>query len=131
MQVRPSIAVWLWKCRASLTLRLRHEDNQYLQFGNEIRGLGQNLTRLNNIFEEQLRRPQWRGSNHGLGLEISDLTGDFKKTLRECDELLNDRVRFHRDDAGFVDNVRWWVGGTEAKVKTLRERVHFHSAKVR
>jgi hypothetical protein len=111
-------------------LRLRLEDVQYLQFGNEIQSLRQNLTRLNNILEEQSRGPRWRGSAHGLGLEISDLTGDFRKTLEECDKLLNDRERFHRDRAGFVDNVRWWVGGTEAKVKTLRERVHFHSAKV-
>lgn len=109
---------------------MRLEDVQYLQFGNEIQSLGQNLTRLTNILEEQLRGPLWRGSVNGLRLEISDLTGDFKKTLEECEKLLNDRARFQRDRAGFVDNVRWWVGGTEAKVKTLRERVHFHSAKV-
>lgn len=116
---------------ARANVEVATEDVQYLQFGNEIQSLGQNLTRLNNIFEDQSRGPRWRGSAHGLGLELSDLTGDFRKTLEECEKLLNDRERFHRDRAGFVDNVRWWVGGTEAKVKTLRERVHFHSAKVR
>ena len=51
-------------------------------------------------------------------------------TLDDCDKLLKENSRFRRNRAGFVDNVHWWLGGTEAKVKTLTERVHFHAVKV-
>ena len=108
-------------------------DVQYLQFGKEIKSLSENLSRLRKIFEDHIQVPQWRGHghDHDIGIAISELTGDFQKTLDDCDKLLSDQSRFRRNKAGFVDNVRWWLGGTETQVKSLRERVHFHSTKVR
>lgn len=56
--------------------------------------------------------------------------GDFKQTLDECKKLLDDHARFQRDEAGFVDNVIWHVS-TQRDVDSLRERVLFHSTKVK
>ena len=61
---------------------------------------------------------------------LPDLTGDFAKTLNECRKLLSDNSKFRHNAAGFVDNVRWWLG-VEAEVESLKQRIRFHTTKVR
>lgn len=61
---------------------------------------------------------------------LPDLTGDFARTLRACEKLLNDHSHFRRNPAGFVDNVKWWMG-VEGEVEKLKERIRFHTTKVR
>ena len=60
---------------------------------------------------------------------VSQAIGDFRKTLADCEKLLNDNSRFQRDSAGFVDNVVWHLS-TQRDVDILRERIHFHGTKV-
>ena len=61
---------------------------------------------------------------------VSQAIGDFRKTLADCEKLLNDNSRFQRDSAGFVDNVVWHLS-TQRDVDILRERIRFHGTKVR
>ena len=60
---------------------------------------------------------------------LSEVTGDFRRTLRDCDLLLKDNSKFQRSAANFVDNVAWHTS-TERDVNSLRERLHFHIIKV-
>lgn len=111
------------------------QDVKYAQFGREVNSLGTNLDQLNKVFENvrdqrQLLLCLGYGDDFGSALDtLPELTGDFTKTLQACETLLNDNSKFVRNAAGFVDNVRWSIG-TEKQVKSLRDRVHFHSTKV-
>ena len=71
-------------------------------------------------------------SNHvaaDVRTTLSEVAGDFLQTLRDCDKLLNDRSKFRRSNANFVDNVAWHTS-TEREVNNLRQRVQFHMIKI-
>jgi len=57
------------------------------------------------------------------------VTGDFQKTLKDCERLLRDHARLEHRRAGIADNLAWWTS-TEPDVNNLRERVNFHITKV-
>jgi hypothetical protein len=107
-----------------------------LQFGEELKHFAESLERLNDVFnnvEQQREIRAWlpydRSRLQTALRPLPDITGDFTKTLRACDKLLSDHSKFRRNAAGFVDNVRWWMG-VEAEVDKLKERVRFHSTKI-
>ncbi|KAL8877565.1 MAG: hypothetical protein Q9198_004440 [Flavoplaca austrocitrina] len=86
------------------------------------------------INNASLQRPRRRYGNPEreslVALQpLSQAVGDFKKTLEECEKLLNDHERFRRNTAGFVDNVVWHVS-TQRDVEILRGRVQFHATKL-
>ena len=60
---------------------------------------------------------------------LSDLTGDFVKTLISCERLLSDNSKFQHNAAGFVNNVRWWLS-VEPEVENLKQRIKFHTTKI-
>ena len=111
-------------------------DVLYLRFGGEIKSFANNLQQLVAVIEHaNSQRPQrpWRDPDDECQVAlqpVSEAVGDFRKTLKECEKLLGDNERFRRDRAGFVDNVVWHMS-TQRDVDSLRERVHFHSTKVR
>ncbi len=111
-------------------------DVKYLQFGREISSLGKSLKGLERIInnaegQRPPRRPWHSDADHfGGALEtLPEVTGDFSRTLKDCETLLSDHSQFHRSPAGFIDNIVWW-SGTEGAVNNLRERVHFHVTKL-
>ncbi|KAL8670233.1 MAG: hypothetical protein Q9168_005222 [Polycauliona sp. 1 TL-2023] len=95
----------------------------------------ENLQQLEAVINNaNLKRPRRRYGNPDhecrVALQpVSQAVGDFKKTLDECEKLLNDHERFRRDTAGFVDNVVWHVS-TQRDVEILTERVQFHATKL-
>jgi hypothetical protein len=109
---------------------------KYLEFGREIKLLGDNLALLERVLKNaqdqaQAERGQRPGGDLGSALsQLEEVTGDFRETLNMCRKLLEDNSRFRRNQAGFVGNVMWWIG-TEKEVENLRGRVHLHSVKVR
>ncbi|KAI9651586.1 MAG: hypothetical protein M1831_000597 [Alyxoria varia] len=115
--------------------RAQGADVQYLRFGRDIDSFAGNLHSLINVIKHaNHQRPQRPWGNHDNECRqtlqpLSQAVGDFNATLRECDKLLNDRSRFQRDKAGFVDNVQWHMS-TQRDVDILRERVHFHATKL-
>lgn len=118
-----------------LTSSSNNADILYLRFGREIESFTESLQQLEAVIDHANRqRPRRPFRNHNDECRhalqpLSQLVGDFKKTLDECEKLLNDHERFKRDTAGFVDNVVWHVS-TQRDVDILRERVHFHATKV-
>ncbi|KAL8997826.1 MAG: hypothetical protein Q9169_002998 [Polycauliona sp. 2 TL-2023] len=86
------------------------------------------------INNANLQRPRrrWGNPDHECRVAlqpVSQAVGDFKKTLDECEKLLNDHERFKRDTAGFIDNVVWHIS-TQRDVELLTERVQFHATKL-
>jgi hypothetical protein len=57
------------------------------------------------------------------------VTGDFQKTLKDCERLLQDHARLGYGRASIAANLAWWTS-TEPDVNNLRERVNFHITKV-
>ncbi|KAI9809234.1 MAG: hypothetical protein M1825_002525 [Sarcosagium campestre] len=108
---------------------------KYLQFGQDIKSLAQNLSQLRRVFERIKYERQTRylpdhDDDMEQGLDaLPELTGDFHRTLKDCDKILRDKAKFRRT-AGFVENVQWHMGGVEKSVNSLRERVAFHSVKI-
>ena len=60
---------------------------------------------------------------------LSQVTGDFLRTLQDCERLLSENSKFERTKAVFVDNLAWH-NSTEREIKNLRQRVHFHQTKI-
>lgn len=60
---------------------------------------------------------------------LREVTGDFGRTLRDCNALLGNHHKFHRNKAGFVDNVVWHAS-TESEISNLKERVRLHITKM-
>ena len=115
---------------------LRPIDVKYLQFGRDINSLGSSLQRLESIIKnalEQSPEKSWRretGSTTATILNtLSEVTGDFKRTLHDCEKLLSDNSKFQRSATSFVDNVVWH-SSTERVVNHLRQRVKFHLIKI-
>ncbi|MCJ1391149.1 hypothetical protein MMC18_004011 [Xylographa bjoerkii] len=116
--------------------RAQAADQRYLQFGEEIRNFSAALEGLQKVLvhveEERHRRP-WlpydTAQVRSTLKPLPDLTGDFVRTIKACEKLLSDNSKFQHNAAGFVDNVRWWLG-VETEVESLKDRIRFHTAKI-
>ena len=111
-------------------------DVKYLQFGRDISSLGFSLQQLELIIKNaQKQSPEkpWRreadSSTATILNTLSEVTGDFKRTLHDCERLLSDNSKFQRSATSFVDNVVWH-SSTERVVNHLRQRVNFHLTKI-
>ena len=60
---------------------------------------------------------------------LLEISGDFLRTLQDCERLLDDKSKFSRSASGFIDNVAWH-SSTERDVNNLRDRVCFHMVKL-
>lgn len=83
---------------------------------------------------DQRPRKTWQHDDNervtaGVVKSLSEVTGDFKQTLLDCQTLLSDNSKFQRSPANFVENVAWH-SSTERDVNSLRERVHLQMVKV-
>ncbi|KAG6999498.1 hypothetical protein G7Y79_00034g069210 [Physcia stellaris] len=110
-------------------------DVLYLKFGRELESFTETLQQLVTIIKhangQRPRRP-WGYPDDECRVAlhpVSQAIGDFRKTIADCERLLNDNERFQRDSAGFVDNVVWHLS-TQRDVEILRERIHFHKTKL-
>lgn len=123
-------------------------DVRYFEFGKDIQTLAESLKQLievtenawkqQNVGKQRQSRPlrPWiaarQDEQRGPEAELKSLrevTGDFNLTLKDCDALLRNHHKFHRNQAGFVDNV-FWHASTESEISNLKERVRLHITKL-
>ncbi|KAL8719955.1 MAG: hypothetical protein Q9225_003103 [Loekoesia sp. 1 TL-2023] len=106
-------------------------DIKYAQFGEEIHSLANSLKELANVLASAGSLcPGGPWSDDSVPIKVlSQVTGDFLRTLQDCECLLNDNSKFKRTTANFIDNVVWH-SSTERDVNSLRQRVHFHQTKI-
>ncbi|KAL8697349.1 MAG: hypothetical protein Q9201_007164 [Fulgogasparrea decipioides] len=117
--------------------RAQAADVKYLRFRQEINSLGECLRRLETIlknadaYAQRPRRPWHTDAEHfGEALRVlPEVTGDFQKTLKDCERLLRDHARLGYGRPSLSDNLAWWRS-TQRDVDNLQERVKFHITKV-
>ncbi|KAL2038376.1 hypothetical protein N7G274_009027 [Stereocaulon virgatum] len=117
--------------------RANGADIRYASFGKQIKLLEDSLRTLESVVanaDKQLQLPRrpWHNDADRFGPSVevlSEVAGDFKKTLEECDALLKDHSKFQYSQAGFIENVIWW-SSVEGDVNNLKERVRFHMMKL-
>ena len=108
---------------------------QYLNFREDIKSLAEALSQLeailNNAGKHRQARPwQVRGDAFQAALQVlPDVTGNFRKTLEDCEKLLLQHAKLQQGQSNLVSNFRWW-SSAERDVNILRERVKFHVTKV-
>jgi hypothetical protein len=110
-------------------------DQKYREFGEDIRNLAINLSLLSQVIR---RAEQQAGSSKRANLSTNpgfranaastQVLGNFKETLNDCQSLLSDETYFHKCDE-FVSDISWYQQ-IDPEVQKLRERIAFHNIKV-
>lgn len=107
-----------------------------MQFFEQVKLLGQALKNFSEAYERVLEKRTlqlWPLSSDDIAAAketVPELTGDFCKTLQECEQLLDNESHLQSQRARIVDNVRWNMFGVGDVVTELRERVQFHMTKI-
>ena len=107
-------------------------EKQYADFGSDIHYLARNLEKLSKVIQDVTRQiPQTLSlEDHSWDLRsLLKICGDFRKTISECQRLLDNRSKFGRGRGGFVYNIQWNLT-VEPEVRRLKERVAFHNIKI-
>jgi hypothetical protein len=113
-------------------------DAKYIEFGDDVRFLGDKLAALGDSYKKASRERQRRVAS-SVGQAARDavverdrreLVGDFNKTLKECHNFLVENSQLLYRSAGILDNVQWHLGGAQSKVAILRGRIQSHSIKI-
>ena len=122
--------------RSLTDLSIYLTDIKYRQFGTEIQSLGNGCKHLESVIaqsqrpgDQKITHQHFDTINTATFKALSQVTGDFLRTLQDCERLLSNNTKFKRTKAGFVDNVVWH-GWTEKEIKNLTQRVHFHQTKI-
>ena len=113
-------------------------DAQYIDFLDDVRRFGQILERLEGVLTRtdgleicpsptNNKAPSKRLSK-GLNCE-REVLGDFVRTLRGCQKLLDDNKKYLNNSPTFLENVQWHFS-TQDRATSLRNRLQFHSLKV-
>lgn len=61
---------------------------------------------------------------------LLQICGYFRKTLQDCQQLLNDQSKFGTGHGGFIYNIQWNLS-VEPQITRLKDRVAFHNIKAR
>ena len=131
----PCIHVRLWHANVAC-LFLAH---QYRNFGNDIKGLAENLNNITQVVEnaritwsqQSLRLVRSRPSSSQKEWDLSSLReiiGDYHKTLTDCKTLLEENHEF-RKNRNAAYNIEWNVV-IQPKVDHLRKRLESHNSKI-
>ncbi|KAL9131579.1 MAG: hypothetical protein Q9217_000536 [Psora testacea] len=105
---------------------------QYADFGSDIQYLARNLEKLSKVIQDVTKQiPQTLSpEEHAWDLKsLLKICGDFRKTIYECEKLLDDHTKFGRGPGGFVLNIQWNLT-IEPEVRRLKDRVAFHNIKI-
>ena len=78
---------------------------------------------------EDLRRPDADIARAMIVKTLLEVTGDFTRTLDDCEKLLSDKSIFQLSATGFVENVVK-LGSVKRIINDLRQRVDDHWTKI-
>jgi hypothetical protein len=107
---------------------------RYLEFGDALQHLRSNLTTIESIIKtanislENQRLGTYGPSPYDLS-SLTDIVGNFRLTLEECRNWLNDNTKFYQS-GGFITNIIYNIN-VDSQVIHLTERIAFHNTKVR
>ena len=61
---------------------------------------------------------------------LPDITGNFQKTLEDCEKVLKSHQRLQTGRSRFFDNLGFWSTGAGSDIENLRSRLQFHVTKI-
>ncbi|KAL2065734.1 hypothetical protein VTL71DRAFT_3404 [Oculimacula yallundae] len=114
-------------------------NQQYNDFGNDIKSLAGNLDNIVRVVEnakatwiqESARTARSRGLPVQREWDLStlqEIVGDYRKTLEDCKRLLEQNYEF-RNNRNFAYNIEWNLV-IQPKVDRLRKRLEAHNSKI-
>ena len=125
---------WLSSCYQQADIDVSILGIKYKELISDIRILGNGLERLQGVVYRYAQNPQreWHMGAHDMDVAERlwpQLTGDFHKTLQECDSLLSRHGSLQTGRTNVASNLRWWLSA-EGAVDSLMARVRWHITKV-
>ncbi|KAF2202670.1 hypothetical protein GQ43DRAFT_470682 [Delitschia confertaspora ATCC 74209] len=115
-------------------------DAHYLQFGRDVAGLDNLLTKFKEAYSEyaKVREIQlgvhhyhtWNEKTMREKQEQEDQVGGFRETLQDCQDLLNENGRYLTKKANAWDNAKWHLFSGKERADKLRARIQFHCTKI-
>ncbi|KAH7077648.1 hypothetical protein BKA63DRAFT_269269 [Paraphoma chrysanthemicola] len=111
----------------------KSSPQRYIEFGDALHGLHSNLNTIETVVTtaNSSLASDSVGSFGASAYDVSSLTeiiGNFRLTLEECRDFLNDETKFRQKD-GFVTNILYNIN-VDPQVVQLTERLAFHSTKI-
>jgi hypothetical protein len=106
---------------------------RYIEFGDALHRLHSNL----NTIEAIVNTANTSLENDSFGTfgpprydiaTLTDIVGNFRLTLEECRDFLNNGTKFRQKD-GFITNVLYNIN-VDPQVIHLTERLGFHNTKI-
>jgi hypothetical protein len=106
---------------------------QYVEFGNDVKGLANNLDTLSDVVanatrslyqQSPWRTPRLRWDERSL----LDIVGDYRITLQQCTELLRTN-RGYRLPSGPIRNLEWNIF-VQPQADHLRHKIRMHNSKI-
>ena len=111
----------------------------YIRYGEQIKGLSNNLHVLWEILANHETRLRTRRPTAVATARLAvaaddlaalaDIIGDFDRTLRSTQTLLNKHSVFRRDRRGYVTKIKW-IASAEGDVYQLTQDCAFHISKI-
>ena len=94
-----------------------------------MRNLAESLQLLDRVYDNAARIRGPRGTQlHGDWVSLREITGDYRQTLLECEELLQEnRSKFMIQ--GARRNLEWHIL-IKPTAERLRQRIQLHNSKI-
>lgn len=116
-----------YEIQTNISLR---KDQRYKGLENDVKDLDGRLNHLYQALDKALKASSNRDDAFNLRRDLENLIGDFRRTIEQAQEILNQHVRLQRNNVGIIDKVIWVASGAHDKVDALRRDIQFHSQKI-
>jgi len=103
---------------------------QFIEFGNDIKDLAQNLKDITSVVSNASRQLQQSPNEDGLWdlSSLAEIIGDYHRTLTDCQDILHENSQFSQNTNPLY-NIQWNVL-VQPRIDRLRSRLQFHNSKV-
>lgn len=105
---------------------------QYLEFGNDIKGLALNLDILSRVWRQAnnslLEQGAFNASPRWDQYSLLEIIGDYEETLGECCALVKNNRRYQSSTVP-IKNIEWNML-VQPNAERLRRRLLLHNSKV-
>lgn len=119
----------------SFSANLIRLAQRYIEFGDALFRLHSSLTTIESIVKTANNSLEADAiSTFGPQLydtaSLTEIIGNFRLTLEDCRQLLNDKEKFHHSQKdGFITNIIYNIN-VDPQIVHLTERLAFHSTKI-
>lgn len=103
---------------------------QFIEFGNDIKDLAQNLKDITSVVSNASRQLQQSPNEDGLWdlSSLVEIIGDYHRTLTDCQDILHENSQFSQNTNPLY-NIQWNVL-VQPRIDRLRSRLQFHNSKI-